>query len=77
MYIDGGRKLQAFGPCDEYGDHLPNGVARVRLVWRTGTGTHGIVLDYSEAVMLLEELQHATTEIEANRAAVQRKKCGA
>ena len=42
MYIDGGRKLQAFGPCDEYGDHLPNGVSRVRLVLRTGTALHGI-----------------------------------
>lgn len=69
MQIDGGRTLQAFGPCDEYGEPLPNGVARVRLVYRSSTARHGIVMDYREAVMLLEELQHATTEIEANRAA--------
>ncbi len=68
--IDGGRRLQAFGPCDEYGDPLPNGVARIHLIYRAVGATHGIVLDYAEAVMLRDELQHATTEIEANRARV-------
>lgn len=67
--IDGGRTIQAFGPCDEYGDPKPDGVARVRMIYRSSTARHGIVLDYDEAVLLRDELQHATTEIEANRVA--------
>lgn len=67
--IDSGRTIQAFGPCDEYGEPKPGGVARVRMVYRSSVARHDIVLDYAEAVILLEELQHATTEIEANRSA--------
>lgn len=70
MQIDAGRTLQAFGPCDEYGEPLPNGVARVRIICRTYSARHGLVLDYAEARMLFEELQHALTEIDANRAAL-------
>lgn len=66
--MDGGRKLQAIGTCDEYGDIIPNGVARVRLEYRSPTATHGIVLDYAEAQMLMLELQEHVTGIEAARA---------
>lgn len=68
MHIDGGRTLQAFGPCDQYGDPLPDGVARIRVVYKSSAARHGIVLSYVEAQMLLEELTHACSAIEANRA---------
>lgn len=68
--IDGGRTVQAFGPCDEYGDPLPHGVARIDMIYRAVGCEHHIVFDYAEAVMLRDELQHAVSEIEANRRGV-------
>ena len=65
--IDGGRTVQAFGPCDQYGDPLPLGVSRIDMIYRAVGCEHHIVLDHAEAVMLRDELQHAVSEIEANR----------
>ena len=71
--MDGGRKMQAIGTCDEYGDVIPNGVARVRVEYKSWTALHVIALDYDEARMLMLELQEYVTGIEATRAALQSK----
>ncbi len=63
------RTLQAFGPCDAYGDPKPDGVARIRLLYRTHNSQHGLVLDYMEACWLEEELRNAIRHIEDNRRA--------
>lgn len=66
--MDGGRKLQAIGTCDEYGDIIPNGVARIRVEYLSRTAHHIIAIDYAEARMLMLELQEHVTGIEAARA---------
>lgn len=62
------RKLECHGPCDEYGDELPDGVARVGLFYRSNKNRAHIVLDYSEAIMLRAELEGAIQKINRNRA---------
>jgi len=61
------RRLECQGPCDEYGDPLPDGVARVGFIYRTACGSDHIVLDYQEAMMLANELNKAVDTIKNNR----------
>lgn len=72
--IDGGRTLQVFGPCDQYGEFLPRGVSRIDYIHKERGREMHCVMDYDEACMLRDELQHAITEIEANRAERRKRK---
>lgn len=66
--IDGGRTLQVFGPCDEYGDRLTGGVSRIDFIHKVPGVEEHCVLDYAEACMLRDELVSACAVIESNRA---------
>lgn len=69
--IDGGRTLQVFGPCDQYGEPLVGGVARIDFIHKTpGVVEEHCVLDYAEACMLRDELVSACAVIESNRASI-------
>mgnify|MGYP003443061055 FL=1 len=56
------------GRIIKYGDPLAGGVARLRVEYAAAHARHGIVLDYAEARMLLDELQRGIAEIDSNRA---------
>lgn len=61
------RKLECHGPCDEYGDDMPEGVARVGVFYGASDARHHIVLDFAEACMLVNELRKAIDVIKKNR----------
>ena len=61
------RRLEGQGRWDEYGDPLPEGVARISLTYRARDARHHITLDYAEAVMLANELERAMDKIKKNR----------
>lgn len=67
--MDASRRLQCFGPCTEYGDLRPEGVARVRVDYKPNGVRSIIALDYAEALMLKRELDGALLKIENNRRA--------
>lgn len=67
--MDASRTLQCFGPCTEYGDLRPEGVARVRVDYKPNGVRSIIALDYAEALMLKRELDGALLKIETNRRA--------
>ncbi len=67
--MDSSRHLQCFGPCTEYGDLRPDGVARVRVDYKSSAVRTIIALDYNEAMMLKRELDGALLRIEENRRA--------
>lgn len=66
-HVDRGRKLQAFGPCDDYGDPLPIGTDLTEMVYASIRGEHHILIDHDEAVRLRDELSASIEEIERNR----------
>lgn len=70
------RKLECKGTCDEYGDPLPNGVARLRVEcrWRRSGELFVIVLDRDEAEMLKRELDAGLLAIDGNRLAARKLK---
>lgn len=71
--MDSSRKLMCFGPCTEYGDLRPDGVARVRIDFKSRSVRSIIALDYAEALMLKAELDAAIARVQANRDAVARR----
>lgn len=66
-HVDRGRKLQAFGPCDDYGDPLPSGTDLTEMLYAAIGAEHHILIAYDEAVKLRDELTESIETIERNR----------